>query len=265
VRTNLHALKRPVDAPEAASGTAVSTAAVDPMRQRLDQGGDSSGVPMRLATAFRRDPATSHAQMLITVDVPAATPGPLKALFAVLNSAGAIVQSGRADVPPTPDDDYHLTMPVPIDEGDYRVRVVASDANGNLGSIDRPTPAHLRHVGPFVASDLLLSASVGDAPPHLLTLDTVPPNATKLQASLELYATDPPPPALSVQMSITPELGGAPIAEVDLTPALRNGALVVSSTMSVDDLNAGRYVFTATVTSAGQTLGTVAAKVRRER
>jgi VWFA-related protein len=265
VRTNLHALKRPVDAPEAASGTAVSTAAVDPMRQRLDQGGDSSGVPMRLATAFRKDPASAHAQMLITVDVPAATPGPLKALFAVLNGSGAIVQSGRADVPPTPNDDYHLTMPVPIDEGEYRVRVVASDANGNLGSIDRPTPVHLRHIGPFVASDLLLSASLGDAEPHLLTLDTVPPNATKLQASLELYATDPPPPALSVHMSITPELGGAPIAEVDLAPALRNGALVVSSTMSVEDLNAGRYVFTATVTSAGQTVGTVTAKVRRDR
>lgn len=266
VRTNVHALRRPADASASPAASGASAAAApDPMRQRLDQGGDAFGVTMRLATALRKDPATAYGQMLITIDMPAATPGPLKALFAVLNSAGAMVQSGRADVAPTANDDYHLTFPVPIEEGDYRVRVVASDANGNIGSVDQPAPAHLRHLGPLAASDLLLAASLGDgALPHLLTLETLPARAATLQASLELYAADPAPPALRVRMSIAPELGGAPLAEVDLTPTPRNGALVVSSTMPVDDLNPGRYVFSATVTSDGQTLGTVTTRVRKD-
>jgi len=265
VRTNVHALRRPADASAATAPEAGPAAAPDPMRLRLDQGGDAFGVTMRLATALRKDPASAHGQMLITIDMPAATPGPLKALFAVLNSAGAMVQSGRADVAPTPNDDYHLTFPVPIEEGDYRVHVVASDANGNIGSVDQPAPAHLRHLGPLAASDLLLAASLGDgAQPHLLTLETLPARAATLQASLELYAAEPAPAALRVRMSIAPELGGAPLAEVDLTPTPRNGALVVSSTMPVDDLNPGRYVFSATVTSDGQALGTVTAKVRKD-
>ena len=265
VRTNVHALRRAADAPTAAAAGASSTgAAADPMRQRLDQGGDAFGVTMHLATALRRDPASGHGQMLITVDMPGATPGPVKALFAVLNGAGAIVQSGRADVTPAPNDDYHVTFPVPIEEGDYRVRVVASDANGNIGSVDRPASARLRHLGPLLASDLLLAASLGQgAPPHLLTLDTLPPTAATLQASLELYAPDPAPTGLHVRMSIAPEPGGAPLAEVDLTPTPRNGALVVSSTMSVEDLNAGLYVFSAVVTSDGQAIGTVTAKVTK--
>jgi hypothetical protein len=218
---------------------------------------------MRLATALRKDPASAHAQMLITVDVPAATPGPLKALFAVLDGGGAIVQSGRADVPVVANDDYHLTVPVPVDEGDYRVRVVASDANGTLGSVEAAAPAHLHALGPLTASDILLSSGIGGgAPPHLLTLDTVPANAATIQIGLELYAPDPAPPTLSVRISIAAEAGGPPIATVDLVPAPRNGALVVSSAMPVDALKVGTYLVSATVSSAGHDLGKVTATMK---
>jgi VWFA-related protein len=257
VRTNIRAIRR------LANASSASDAPPDPMRLRLLEGGTSAAVPMHAAVSARRDPDGTHAQLLLAVDVPASTPGPLKALFAVIDGTGTVVQSGRADVPASANDDYHLTVPVPMDEGDYRVRVVMSDANGALGSVDQPADVHLQHLGSVTTSDLLISTSVGTTAPHLLTSETLPPSATMIQAGLELYPSEAAMPALRVHFSVTPAAGGAPIADVDVVPTLRNNALVVSSSMSADALKVGAYTFTATVTSAGQALGQVRATIRK--
>jgi VWFA-related protein len=257
VHTNTHAVQ-----PSAvATATATPAAIGDALKLRLEQGGAAFGVPIRLATGLRKDTASARVQVLVTVDVPAATPGPLTTMFALMNGAGTIVSSGRTDVPMPANDDYRISMPVPVDAGEYRLRVAVADAKGNIGSVEKGVAARLQRIGPFTASDLLTTFSAADDAQHVLTLETLPPNATTLYASLELYA-ETFPPDVTVRVSVTPA-GGAPLLDTELTPARLEGRLTTSAAIPVESLPAGRYVVAAAVLLNGQVVGTVTATVRK--
>jgi VWFA-related protein len=257
VHANAHALQPSAEAAAPATPAAVG----DALKLRIEQGGAAFGVPIQLSTGVRRDTASARLQMLVNVDVPADTPGPLATMFAVMNRAGTIVFSGRTDVPVSTNDDYRVFVPVPLDDGDYRLRVAVADAKGNIGSVDEPVAVHLQKVGPFMASDLLTTFVAADGVQHYLGLGTLPANATTVRASLELYA-DTLPPEVTVRVSVASS-DAAPLFDEVLTPAMSEGRLSTSADIPVASLPVGRDIVTATVSAGGHVVGAVSATVRK--
>jgi hypothetical protein len=160
-------------------------------------------------------------------------------------------------------DDYRVLVPVPLDDGDYRLRVAVADASGNIGSVDEPVAAHLQKIGPFTASDLLTTFVAADGVQHFLGLGTVPANATTVRAALELYA-DPLPPDVTVHISVASgDAGATPLLDATLTPARSEGRLATSADIPAASLPAGRGIVTATVSAGGHVVGAVSATVRK--
>jgi VWFA-related protein len=259
VHTNTHALQP--SAVAAATAPATPASVGDALKLRIEQGGAAFGVPIQLSTGVRRDSASARLQVLVNVDVPAATPGPLATMFAMMNSAGTIVFSGRKDVPVSTNDDYRVLVPVPLEDGDYRLRVAVADANGNIGSVDEPVAARLQKIGPFMASDLLRTFSAADDVRHFLGGETLPPNAATVYTSLELYA-DAFPPDVTVRMSVASS-EGAPLVDTVLTPAKSEGRLTVSGKIPAGALPPGGNVVTVTVSTGEHVVGAVSTTVRK--
>jgi VWFA-related protein len=259
VHTNTHALQP--SAVAAATVPATPASVGDALKLRIEQGGAAFGVPIQLSTGLRKDTASARLQVLVNVDVPAATPGPLATMFAMMNSAGTIVFSGRKDVPASTNDDYRVLVPVPLEDGDYRLRVAVADATGNIGSVDEPVAAHLHKIGPFMASDLLTTFSAADDVPHFLGLEMLPPNAATVYTSLELYA-DAFPSDVTVRMSVASR-SGPPLVDTALTPVKSEGRLTMSARIPAGALPPGPNVVTTEVSTGGHVVGTASATVRK--
>ena len=240
-----------------------STPAADALKQRVEQGGTGFAVPIALTTSRRRDTSPTRVQLIASIDVPASTPAPVTAMFALINGSGAVVQSGKKDLPATPGDDYRLALPLPADAGDYRFRVAVADGKGHIGSLDDVLSVKLPKAGSVAVSDLVTTSAVGDAPPHLLAFETLPSHAQSLHVSLELYPDASAAAGLKVQLSVAPASGGAPIVNGEVPPVARDGRLLVSAALPVAALKPDRYVITATVLDGGKPIGTATAYVTK--
>lgn len=248
VRSAVHDLARPT---------------AEALKQRIEQGGTAFGVPIALTTSRRKDSTPARVQLAVDVDVPANTPAPVTAMFALINGAGAVVQSGSQELQSTPGDDYHLAFPLPVDAGDYRLRVAVADGHANLGSLDDVVAVRLPRLGALMTSDLITTSSRADGAPHLLALETLPPQALTLHVSLELYPDSQDATVLKVQLTMALASGGAPIVGGEIAPVARDGRLLVSATLPVAALRPDRYVITATVLAAGKPVGAVTATVKK--
>jgi hypothetical protein len=233
------------------------------LKQRVEQGGAAFGVPLAVTTARRRDTSTPKVQILVNVAVPSTVVGPLNEIFAVLNTSGHVVQSGTRDVPGAPGQDYQLTFAVPVDAGDYKLRVAVADASGTIGSVEQLVSAQLVRSGPVSLSDLVLTAIDSTGAPHLLTKDTVPAATRALQAVLECYPDATAPPSLHGHITVTPIDGGTPIVDDDVETAVRDGRVLVSARFSMTSIPAGAYLVTASVTSDGKAIGSAVATLRK--
>jgi VWFA-related protein len=253
-----HAASRAVRA----SVTDAPVPAADALKQRVEQGGTGFGVPLALTTSRRKDAGTK-VQLVASIDVPAATPGPVTAMFALINSNGSVVQSGKKEIPAAPGDDYRLALPLPADPGDYRFRVAVADGQGHIGSLDDVVSVKLPKLGPVAVSDLLTMSANADAPPHLLAFQTLPPRAQTLRVSMELYPEGPNGSALKVQLSVAPAGGGAPLVSGEVPPVPRDDRLLVSAALPVAALKPGQYVITATVLDSGKPVGSATALVTK--
>jgi hypothetical protein len=150
---------------------------------------------------------------------------------------------------------------VPLDDGDYYLRVAVADAKGKIGSVDEPVAVHLLKIGPFMASDLLTMFSAADDVQHFLGVETLPPNAAAVYTSLELYA-DAFPPDVTATMSMASS-SGVPLADTVLTPARSEGRVTISAKIPAGRLSPGRNVFTVEVSTGGHVVGVVSATVRK--
>jgi hypothetical protein len=252
LRTNTHALPpvppKPMSTPEA-------------MKLRLEQGGATFAVPMTLATTVKRD-ATSRMQVTLNLDVPSATPGPLSMMLGIVNAAGTIVQSGQKTLPVVANGDYRFAAPLTVEEGDYHLRVVIADANGNIGSIDQPVVARPRVVGPYTASDLLLSIAAADGTGRLLALDTVPRDATGLRAEFELYGATAED-KISTDLELTQADGSRIYMDDVMTSLEHDGRLTITEHIGSEHLLPGPYVVTVTVRRVGAPIGTLKAQFKK--
>jgi VWFA-related protein len=261
VRTNAHALAT-------SAGPAPPPAPVaDALQTRIAQGGTAYGVPIALATARRRGPATStQVQLGINVQVPGSVSAPIETMFGIIDEAGKMVQSGRKELPePAAGEDYHLALPVLLAEGSYRVRFAASDAHGNVGAIEQSVTVRLEHKGSFSVSDLFTTWTDVGGTPKLLAFETLPAAATKLRVSLELYPDTPTASAddLTIRLAVMRAGDDHPPIETNLTPTRTGTGLSVSSDIDPSALEPGTYTVRATILEAGVVTGTVTTSIRK--
>ncbi|HKW01529.1 MAG TPA: VWA domain-containing protein [Vicinamibacterales bacterium] len=256
VRVNREALLAAV-APEAVP-------IAEQLKTTLAQGGVAFGVPIALGTAQRRDPSSSALQLGVNVQVPSSVPGPLIAMYGLVNEAGEIKQAGRRDVPvPNPGEDYLLAFPVPIESGRYRVRFVIADAKGNIGSVEHGVTAGLAHFGSFSVSDLFTMWAGADRQPRFLALERLPEGAATVGASLELYPDAANPPEVVVRFTLTALGSETALIEREITPELVGATRQAIAELPVDDLQPGAYVIHAAVVEAGTVTGTVTSTIRK--
>ncbi|MGH9410048.1 MAG: VWA domain-containing protein, partial [Vicinamibacterales bacterium] len=123
----------------------VTAAPVDPdtaLRTRLADGGTSVGVPLTAGAEVRRDPTdASHLEMDVSVEVPASVTGPLTVMCGVMDAHGNMADVDRKQLPPATHRDYQIAFPIRLTTGQYRLRIAASDANGHIGSVEKPVSA----------------------------------------------------------------------------------------------------------------------------
>jgi VWFA-related protein len=236
------------------------------LRNALTQGGVVYGVPVAVGTALRRDPAASGLQLGINVQVPASAPGPVVAMFGLVNDAGQVVKAGRKEMPaPGPGQDYLMAVSLPAIEGRYRLRLAVADAKGSVGSVEQNVATRLQTIGSFTASELFTSWTGADGTPRFLALETLPAGAKTMTASLELYPLDlsAAPADLAVRIALVPLGKDAAVAEKELKPSTSGLTVAASADFPVGDLPAGSYTVRATVVEGGAVKGTITTLIRK--
>jgi VWFA-related protein len=244
-------------------GVAAEPVSIDAaLRNRIAQGGVAFGVPIALATALRRDPSGDSLQLAINVEVPARVTPPLAAMFSVINSQGRTVQAGRHVIAsPASSETYRIAFPVSLTLGDYRLRFAVADGHGNIGSVEHQVAAHLSRFGTVSASDLLVGWSASDGQPRFLALERLPPESTKLRASLELYpdpVTDSPV-SLEVRFALLRAGTAEPVVQEFVRPSGNARVVTAAAEISPTILEPGTYTIRATILQAGKPIGSVAA------
>jgi len=222
-------------------------------------------VPIEVAVAARQSATAGQLQLGLHLAVPRNVPGPLSSVIAVIDESGAVVWSGRAELPaPAEDDeDYARSTTVDVAPGAYRVRVAVADAAERLGVADRAVTAALHDVGGFRVSDIFTSWA-GATDRFRFTLDRLPAEAELLHAEIEFYPT-PTASASDVLVHWTLVSGEAarPWVERESDVFPESGVLKAIAELPVDDLPAGLYTLRARLSRDGSDLGTITAVFTR--
>jgi VWFA-related protein len=253
-RANHHAL-----VPEPKAPVPIETQ----LKDAIGNGTPLYGIPIAVGSSIRRGIGAAQVAVNLDVDIPGTTPGPVTLMFGLVDPIG-VAQSGKKLLdPPTPGQDYHVTLAVPVASGNYKMRLAVADATGSVGSVETKVRAVLAPMGPFVASDLLTGWNVGNGPTQFLALEQLPPSATRMFSVIELYpnGSAPPPSDVRVTFSIlTPD--GMPVDDRDAIPTNVEGVLRAEAPFDLQLVPAGPYTIRATVKVAGTAVGTATTTVR---
>jgi VWFA-related protein len=235
------------------------------LRTRIASGGVAFGVPIALATSFRRDPAgAGTVQIGVNVQMPANVAAPLVAMFAIVDQAGKVVNAGKQAVQSAPPgEDYQLAFPIGITPGSYRLRFAVADAAGNIGSVEQGVDARLPRLGAVSVSDLVTTWNDADGKRRFLALETVPAAATSVRAFLELYP-EGGTPALEVRFFVLKAGESTSVLEETRTPLPDGTALAAAIDIPVGTLGSGSYTLRATVIEGGVETGTVTTSFRKQ-
>jgi VWFA-related protein len=229
-------------------------------------GGVDVAVPITLATVLRRDPQSPQLHINVDGQMPADIAGPVTTMFSLVDEAGQSIKAGRLVLPvPAAGSDYRFSFPLPVAPGRYSLRISAADANGRIGSTEQRVDAQLARISVFSVSGLLTGWSAADGAQKLLALDTLPPDASSLRASLELYADDAAGMATDIVLrySIVKIGEQKPLVEKDIRPSATGLVLFGSMDFDVKTLEPGAYTIKVSVLQSGVDKGNVSTLVRK--
>lgn len=214
---------------------------------------------------MRRDPTdASHVEMDVSVEIPASVTGPLRLMYGVMDERGKLADVGRSQLTQANQHDYQVAFPIHVTTGQYRLRVVASDANGHIGSVEKPVAAALARTGRYVRSDLLTAFSDAQGASKFVTLDTLPKDARTLIVRLELYPDGSGRNGtLQVRFQLLQSDRHSAIATEEITPPASGTTRVAAATLPIQALGAGSYTIRATVFENGAEVGTQSATFRK--
>ena len=246
----------------------MNAAPADPdsaLRTRLAEGGTSFGVPMKAGAEMRRDPTDARQiEMDSSVEIPASVTGPLTLMYGLMDQNGKIADVGREQVSQVNQRDYQVAFPIRVTTGRYRLRVVASDASGHIGSVEKPVSATLARAGTYAISDLLTAYTDAHGTSKLVTLDTLPHDAGTLIVRLELYPDGSANhDALQIRFQLLHADTNAAIATDKVTPSTSGTTRVAAASLPIQGLGAGSYTLRATVIENGADIGTQSATFRK--
>jgi len=229
------------------------------LKAALGAGRELGTIPMSVSTALRRAAnatANTALELLVEVEIPASVTGPLVTMFGMVDRQGGM-NSGRRDLPATTDGSpISTSFVLPMAPGQYRFRLAAADAAGELGSTEVPINAALAEMGPFVASDLLTAWVDAKGQGHYFVSNTVPSGATSLRTSLELYASGAAPvEGLSVQWHVTRVGETEPMEERDMAPRAVGSVLRAEAEFDRALFTSGAYTLRATVRQGDTVIG----------
>jgi hypothetical protein len=229
-------------------------------------GGVDVAVPITIATVQRREAQSGQLQIGVEGQIPAEVAGPVTTMFSLVDEAGQSVKAGRIVLPaPAAGSDYRFSVPFAVKPGVYAIRVSAADADGRIGSAEQKVVAGLGRISVFSASGMLLGWSGADDVKKLLALDTLPPGAKSLQASLELYADDQAGMAtdIAVRFSIGKIGDAKPVIEKEMRPSATGLTLFCVMEFDAAALAPGAYTVKATVLQSGVEKGAVSTLLRK--
>jgi VWFA-related protein len=232
------------------------------LRRTVQRGIAEFGVPITLATSLRRDANRRGVEVGVHVEVPGSVPGPLRAMFALVNEAGLVVRLGEADIP-TGTDRHQTSFPLAMTPGAYRLRFGVADRNGSIGSVERALAARLTPMGGWLTSDLQSSWVDGAGSRRFLALEEVPEGAREVGVSLEFYASDPA--VLTRRTRVRFELVGPAGGPIELRDVSLDGAAdsrAASLSVPVARWAPGVHVFRATVFEQDIQTGALSLAVR---
>jgi len=227
-------------------------------------GGIDVAVPITLATVLRLD--LQKLYVYVDGQIPADIAGPVTTMFSLVDETGQSVKAGRTVLPPSTVTDYRFSFPVEVaTPGRYSVRVSAADANGRVGSAEQRVDAQLARIGIFSASGLLIGWSGDDDVQKLVALDSLPPEASSLRATLELYADDAAGMATDIALRFgIVKLGEkVPLIEREVHPSADGLTLFGTMDFDAKALEPGAYTIKVTVLQSGVDKGAVSTLVRK--
>jgi hypothetical protein len=238
------------------------------LTRALTVGGHSSSVALELGTSLTRDQSGSQLVLGVDAVLPAATSGPIKASFALINDVDGSERRGLVPIQVPPEgQEYRVAFTTRLATGRYHFRFAVVDGAGRVGAVERTVVARLRQVGSFYACDWILSAARADGPARLLAVDQVPSWAKGLTATLELYRSDPAAPATSnpplVRLALRRLADDHALTDEDARPVPIAGGFRVGADIPLDSLEPGGYALVATVVEGGNSVGEIRARFRK--
>jgi VWFA-related protein len=254
----------------AAANATVSSPA-DRVSEALRTGRVSTDLPLRVAVFRMKEIETGRVRALVRVDAGRGVAGPaeLTVGMAFVGDAGRASQSEVRTQPlPSsagPDPAWVLQTVVPLDPGDYTVRVAMTDPDGRLGSANVRLSAAVPQ-GPGAShSDLMLydPARFGAGGPAPLIDGRVV--GTEVSAVFEVYPSGSSP-VTQVEFSLAK--AGGPPEQTWLGRLTRevDGAVVAGEAdFDLSDLLPGEYTVTATAMAATRELARATAMFKKER
>ena len=250
--------------------TFVTAASLDAGRPREDVLTDAlsssvgvAGVPLRLATFTRRDPASSKYNVQLVAQIGQAdTPaGDFTVGHLVLDKQGHVVASRGRQVSlsraGSGNQPLHFDTEVALAPGSYSLRFGVVDAAGRRGTIVRPLELGPPPRDGVATSDLVVgSAPAAGEPLHF----SIEPHVDdgRVAAYLELYLNDSNDAGLSATMEIVEGDGAPPLttAMLNLESGAQPNWRIASGALDASILP-GRYVARVSVRRGTETLAVV--------
>lgn len=223
-----------------------------------------SGVPLRVTTFAQQDPASNKVQMIVAADVD--QPGAAQAQYTlgllILDRDNRVAASWSnaqtlSPASKSPNAPLSFRVAVPLDPGNYSLRLAVVDSAGRRGSVQRDISAWALAGEELAFGDLIVGA-----PPEGgagLAVAVEPHIASESVAGyLEIYSSSPATTfaATSVRLEIAADADAPALATLpaQLVPGKQVGTRVVAGVLGVRIIPPGRYVARAHVTRGGKTV-----------
>ena len=159
----------------------------DPVRMLLAQPTDIGELPVSIAAYTTRGDEAATLRVLLSGEIGSAqSKGPVDWGFLVMNE-GNVVANGRARIDAGKPAPWSVTTSAKLTPGTYRLRFVASDADGRAGVADVPLTVGLRAAGDLQVSDLILGTADGGR----LQPSSLMARGSAASALIEIYSNDP--------------------------------------------------------------------------